>query len=331
MLMCGLFCDNGDMWIHCMLQLTTKTILGCGKVLFLNNSGMKCILGRAKVFGSRKLGADCPGDIISVFAELFLSIHSRVMWLNFGKQNVVCKWVWSSGSQKMIWMILHREMNPKNLQWHGNIPIFTTRKNLGFHPHCWFLGHCVWGGLNTWFQWLMSEMNVSLNRVAQQKISHMARGLLKAWRQKWGGYLVQLSGWSLFPAPDEWSCRLWPKKCLFFHSSAFRAQRALRWRLCGRAGCCWGCWRFPQGDRRVLRQISVCQGRVGLERQILAVLLVERWDAWLGCQEGKNVQVVLIFRRRPRGSNGKLDGLPLTVLVQHFFDALNLLLAVVRH
>ena len=26
-------------------------------------------------------------------------------------------------------------------------------------------------------------------------------------------------------------------------------------------------------------------------------------------QEGKNVQVVLIFRRRPRGSNGKLDGL----------------------
>ena len=195
MLMCGLFCDNGDMWIHCMLQLTTKTILGCGKVLFLNNSGMKCILGRAKVFGSRKLGADCPGDIISVFAELFLSIHSRVMWLNFEKQNVVCKWVWSSGSQKMIWMILHREMNPKNLQWHGNIPIFTTRKNLGFHPHCWFLG----GGLNTWFQWLMSEMNVSLNRVAQQKISHMARGLLKAWRQKWGGYLVQLSGWSLFP------------------------------------------------------------------------------------------------------------------------------------
>ena len=42
-------------------------------------------------------------------------------------------------------------------------------------------------------------LNVSLNRVAQQKISHMARGLLKAWRQKWGGYLVQLSGWSLFP------------------------------------------------------------------------------------------------------------------------------------
>jgi len=75
-----------------------KTILGCGKVLFLNNSGMKCILGRAKVFGSRKLGADCPGDIISVFAELFLSIHSRVMWLNFEKQNVVCKWVSSSGS-----------------------------------------------------------------------------------------------------------------------------------------------------------------------------------------------------------------------------------------
>ena len=100
----------------------------------------------------------------------------------------------------MIWMILNREMNPKNIQWHGgNIPIFTTRKNLGFHPHSWFLGHCVWGELNTWFEWLMSEMNVSLNRVAQQKISHMARGLLKAWRQKWGGYLVQLSGWSLFP------------------------------------------------------------------------------------------------------------------------------------
>ena len=68
-------------------------------------------------------------------------------------------------------------------------------QSLRFYPHCWFLG----GGLNTWFQWLMSEMNVSLNRVAQQKISHMARGLLKAWRQKWGGYLVQLSGWSLFP------------------------------------------------------------------------------------------------------------------------------------
>jgi hypothetical protein len=32
----------------------------------------------------------------------------------------------------MIWMILHREMSPKNLQWHGNIPIFTTRKNLIF-------------------------------------------------------------------------------------------------------------------------------------------------------------------------------------------------------
>ena len=119
--------------------------------------------------GSRKLGADCPGNIIPMFAELFLSIHSTVMWLNFEKQNVVCKWVWSSGSQKMIWMILHREMNPKNLQWHGNIPIFTTRKNLGFHPHCWFLGHCVWGGLNTWFEWLMSEMNVSLNRVAKNK------------------------------------------------------------------------------------------------------------------------------------------------------------------
>jgi len=39
-------------------------------------------------------------------------------------------------------------------------------KNLGFHLHSWFLGHCVWGGLNTWFEWLMSEMNVSLNWVA---------------------------------------------------------------------------------------------------------------------------------------------------------------------
>ena len=143
-------------------------------------------------FGIKKVGS-----------RLSRQYHLNVCWIvsihplhsHVTQQNVVCKWVWSSGSQKMMWMILHREMNPKNLQWHGNIPIFTTRKNLGFHPHCWFLG----GGLNTWFQWLMSEMNVSLNRVAQQKISHMARGLLKAWRQKWGGYLVQLSGWSLFP------------------------------------------------------------------------------------------------------------------------------------
>ena len=31
------------------------------------------------------------------------------------------------------------------------------------------------------------------------------------------------------------------------------SSRPLRCRLCGRAGCCWGCWRFPQGYRRVLK------------------------------------------------------------------------------
>ena len=45
----------------------------------------------------------------------------------------------------------------------------------------------------------------------------------------------------------------WLKPKILFIKVQIISLIPLRWRLCGRAGCCWGCWRFPQGDRRVLK------------------------------------------------------------------------------
>ena len=45
----------------------------------------------------------------------------------------------------------------------------------------------------------------------------------------------------------------WLKPKILFIKVQIISLIPLRWRLCGRAGCCWGCWRFPQGYRRVLK------------------------------------------------------------------------------